>query len=78
VQGVGFRYTTRNVAHRYAVDGFVKNLTDGAVEVVAQGRGEEVERFLSDIEKTMAGLIRSRTISWEAAGGDLDGFSVSF
>ena len=78
VQGVGFRYTARNVAHRYEVQGFVKNLTDGTVEIVAQGREEEVRLFLTDLEETMARLIRSRTIAWDSASEDLDGFSVRF
>ena len=37
VQGVGFRYTTRSVASRFAVTGYVRNLPDGRVELVAEG-----------------------------------------
>ena len=37
VQGVGFRYTTHRIARGFPVTGFVRNLTDGTVELVACG-----------------------------------------
>ena len=48
VQGVGFRYTVRMVASRFAVTGFVKNLPDGRVQLVAEGlTNHEIGRRLS-------------------------------
>ena len=41
VQGVGFRWYTHDVAAREGIHGWVRNLADGSVEVVAEG-GEEV------------------------------------
>jgi acylphosphatase len=49
VQGVGFRYFTRNVARKFGVRGFVKNLSDGRVMMVAEGEKEQVEKFVSEI-----------------------------
>jgi len=40
VQGVGFRYATLNTARRLDIDGWVRNLPDGNVEVVARGSSE--------------------------------------
>lgn len=37
VQGVGFRYATRQEARRLGLSGWVRNDTDGSVEVVAEG-----------------------------------------
>ena len=37
VQGVGFRYATHGLAQRFAVAGYVRNLADGRVELVAEG-----------------------------------------
>jgi len=49
VQGVGFRYTTRYVASRYKVAGYVRNLRDGRVEVVVEGLVSELDAFFSEI-----------------------------
>jgi acylphosphatase len=49
VQGVGFRATTEHLARRRSVTGYVKNLADGTVELVACGEPEEVERFIQAV-----------------------------
>lgn len=49
VQGVGFRYTATRIARRFDVAGYVQNLPDGRVEVVAEGDMDEVERFIGAI-----------------------------
>ncbi|MCH8830018.1 MAG: acylphosphatase [Planctomycetes bacterium] len=51
VQGVGFRYTTAQIARRHAVTGFVRNLSDGTVELIAAGTHLSVAAFLADIHK---------------------------
>lgn len=51
VQGVGFRATTRHIARGYQVAGFVRNLADGTVELVAQGQPQEVRRFLDHVSR---------------------------
>jgi len=50
VQGVGFRYAVRELAKGFMVVGWVKNLTDGRVEMLVQGEAEEVGEFLEEIE----------------------------
>ena len=49
VQGVGFRWSVRNVAKGFDVTGFVRNLSDGRVELQAAGDEEEVRAFLEAI-----------------------------
>jgi acylphosphatase len=49
VQGVGFRATTRSIARRYDVAGYVRNQSDGTVELVARGSAEEVRGFLDAV-----------------------------
>ena len=58
VQGVGFRYTARRVATRYAVSGFVRNLPDGRVELVAEGLPSELRGFVDDLRKTMGSYVQ--------------------
>jgi len=52
VQGVGFRYTVRNIAKGYDVTGWIKNLPDGRVELHACGDGDEVRAFLEGVRES--------------------------
>ena len=45
VQGVGFRYFTEAIAQREGVAGWVRNLPDRSVEVVAEGDADAIQRF---------------------------------
>ena len=49
VQGVGFRWFTRQLARRYNLAGWVKNRDDGSVEIAAAGDDEDVRAFLSQV-----------------------------
>jgi acylphosphatase len=44
VQGVGFRYFTRDVATREGLTGWVRNLADGRVQAYLEGEAESVTR----------------------------------
>ena len=44
VQGVGFRWNVKDVSSGYSVTGYVKNLSDGSVEMLAEGEEHEVRR----------------------------------
>ncbi len=57
VQGVGFRYTVRSIARRYPVKGYVKNLPDGSVELVVQGRPEAVDGLVAEVARQFDGNI---------------------
>ena len=62
VQGVGFRYTTASIARRHPVVGFVRNLPDGSVELVAQAEPLVLDQFLADIALELAGYIRQQDV----------------
>lgn len=49
VQGVGFRYFTQRAAARHQVTGYVRNLEDGRVEVLAEGRPKAVQGLMEDL-----------------------------
>ena len=76
VQGVGFRFTARHVAQNFDVGGYVRNLDDGRVEVVAEGERDEIDRFLAALEQKMEGFIRQRTDSDMPATGQFLDFQV--
>ena len=58
VQGVGFRYTTLQIAKEFEVAGHVRNLVDGRVEIEVEGTREEVTAFAQALEERMHGYIR--------------------
>jgi len=62
VQGVGFRFTAYNIAHRHQLTGFVRNLPDGNVEMLAQGQPEDIDDCIRDIKGSFAGYIREARI----------------
>ena len=49
VQGVGFRFFAQRAAARHQVRGYVRNLSDGSVEALAQGSEAAVEAFKHDL-----------------------------
>lgn len=51
VQGVGFRYFTQSAAEKLKLAGFVRNLRDGRVEVVAAGTPQELAQFRAMLER---------------------------
>jgi acylphosphatase len=54
VQGVGFRYTTRAIADRHPVTGWVRNEPDGSVTVEAQAASDDdLEAFLQDLRSRL-------------------------
>ena len=55
VQGVGFRYSVKQLAAGYEVVGGVRNLPDGRVELQVSGEAEEIEAFLEAIAKGQLG-----------------------
>jgi acylphosphatase len=78
VQGVGFRYTARSIARQFAVAGYVKNLSDGRVQLVVEGRAEEIRGLLREIQTEMGRYIRDVQETSSRATGGFSGFDVRF
>ena len=53
VQGVGFRYTAHRAAIRNQLTGFVRNLPDGSVEIIAQGQTQDIDDFEQKLGRDM-------------------------
>lgn len=78
VQGVGFRWTVKNTAKGFDVTGWVKNLADGRVELLACGAADEVDAFLGAIaEGEMKSHIKKAEVQPAAYDAALRGFEVA-
>lgn len=78
VQGVGFRYTVQRLALGFDVTGWVKNLSDGRVEMLVEGERGELEAFQAAIPN--AGLrrfIRETQLDWSNGTGEFRGFEIA-
>ena len=79
VQGVGFRATAAAIARRHpSVRGWVRNLSDGRVELLADGPASVVEAFLADVRTKMAGHIEVEDIFEREPDDTLTGFRISY
>jgi acylphosphatase len=77
VQGVGFRFSVKEIAHGYEVAGWVRNLPDGRVHVEAQGDDSEVEDFLQAIEDShLRPHIRRKVLTPIELTSGLKGFQI--
>ncbi len=79
VQGVGFRFTAERLARRFSVTGFVRNLDDGRVEVLAEGEEAPLAEFLTAIrESGMKDYIRDIEVRWSDAENTFKRFSIAY
>jgi acylphosphatase len=75
VQGVGYRWWTRERALEIGLVGSASNLDDGRVEVVAEGPREACERLLEALRGPGSpGRVSGVTERWGSARGNLSGF----
>jgi acylphosphatase len=77
VQGVGFRFTARHVAGGFAVTGWVRNLPDGRVELLAEGAPAEIDAFLARLGEEMRGNIVGVDQLTEHATSEFSSFEVT-
>jgi acylphosphatase len=77
VQGVFFRASTRDVAQRLGVSGYVRNLWDGRVEIMAEGDETALQQLLAWARQGPPHAHVSNVESgWQEATGEFNGFSV--
>ena len=78
VQGVGFRYTVKQAALGFDVTGWIKNLPDGRVELLAEGDRDELEAFQTAIpEAGLRRFIRETHSDWSTGTGEFRGFEIA-
>ncbi len=77
VQGVGFRYFVREGAAALPITGWVRNLHDGRVELVAEGERGVLEKLLNAVRKGPRGSqVTEVRVEWGVGNGEFDSFRV--
>lgn len=76
VQGVCFRATTKQMADGFGVKGWVRNLSDGRVELVASQEQRVLNVFLEKVRIFFKGYIRDENIELSDPSEDFDDFQV--
>ena len=76
VQGVGFRYAVRGLAQDLDLKGWVKNLDDGRVEMVAEGPQVKIEILCQAIEKQFGSYIRGQEKEVKDTRGEFKEFKI--
>jgi acylphosphatase len=78
VQGVGFRFTAFNIANRYELGGFVRNMYDGTVEMFVQGPAEAVETCIREIGEEFVRYITETKIEEAPLDPKYEDFKITF
>ena len=77
VQGVGFRWFTHDAAAREGIHGWVRNLADGSVEVVAEGDAESMYRLEAAIRRGPGhARVEHVEVEEQAPSGRTTGFEI--
>ena len=77
VQGVGFRYSAQSIAERFGITGWVRNCSDGRVEVLAESAPNVLENYLTALGDEMSAYIRKVDRTWEEATGEFKDFAIA-
>jgi len=78
VQGVGFRYTTQDLANARGLTGWVKNTADGRVEMEVQGSKNEIDKLLNELKNSFAENIRAIDAQELSTEKEYNGFQIKF
>lgn len=79
VQGVFFRYETRNEAKMRGVRGWVRNMPDGRVEAVFEGEEEAVRELIEFCRRGPLGArVMKVDVKWENYAGEFKDFEIRY
>jgi acylphosphatase len=79
VQGVGYRWFARDTARRLGVKGYVRNLPDGDVEVVAVGDRAVLETLVGRLQRGPGyAYVTDVQCEWADEGPDFPDFQIAF
>jgi acylphosphatase len=78
VQGVGFRYTARTIANELGLTGWVRNVPDGSVELIAEGEEKALQQLNDALKREMNYASFKEQLSWEPGTGEFLRFEIKY
>ena len=79
VQGIGFRFSTIQVARDLKLTGWVRNNPESTVEIIAEGEEESLENLIAWAkEGPKPAKVANVKIDWQKPTGDFDSFDVRY
>ncbi|MBC7112480.1 MAG: acylphosphatase [Candidatus Methanomethyliales bacterium] len=77
VQGVGFRYFTLRIARKLGLVGYVQNLNNGSVEIVAEGEKDSLLKLIEEVRIGPPGAsVENLKINWDMPKGEFKEFTI--
>jgi len=78
VQGVGFRWNVKDVSESFEVTGFVRNLSDGTVELWVEGEKAEARKMIDAVEGKLRDYWHSKVEDEREGEPQYEDFSIDF
>ena len=77
VQGVGFRYSVLRFAEGLGLTGWVRNLSDGRVEILAEGPQEKIEELMTNLAGHFGSYIRDKQLVYQPPHNSFKNFQIT-
>lgn len=79
IQGVGFRRYIKKKAQVLGLKGWIKNLPDGRVEILAQGSKEDIAKLIKIAEKgNILSFVKGVVVDWQKDEENFSDFEILF
>ncbi len=78
VQGIGFRFTVQRFAKELDLTGWVKNLKDGRVEILVEGKKEPIEELVKNLNRYFEGYIQDHSETYAPSEGNFKDFQIAY
>ncbi len=78
VQGVGYRWYVEDRARERGLKGYVRNLSDGRVEIIVEGEEEKIESLIRSLWKKRWARVDNVQVDWEDYKGGFEDFRIRF
>jgi acylphosphatase len=77
VQGVFFRAFIKSVAEELGITGWVRNVEDGSVEIVAEGEEESLQKLIAEARKgPPLAFVERIEVEWDEYRGEFTNFQI--